>query len=89
VMASGKPLRPSTTAMRMLDRQPILEPSYPKPRVVEVDLVTAEADRLADAQISALRHPRQPDSFAQRSRSLILDKGRVLPRSSPVVQAES
>ncbi len=35
---------------RMLDRQPILEPSYPKPRVVEVDLVTAEADRLANAQ---------------------------------------
>ena len=34
----------------MLDRQPILEPPHPKPRVVKVDLVAAEADRLADAR---------------------------------------
>ncbi len=35
---------------RMLDRQPVLEPADPQPRVVEVDLVAAQADRLADAQ---------------------------------------
>ena len=35
---------------RMLDRQSILEPTYPEPRVIEVDLVTAKTDRLADAQ---------------------------------------
>jgi hypothetical protein len=34
----------------MLDRQPILEPPHPKQRVVEVDLVASETDRLADAQ---------------------------------------
>jgi len=34
----------------MLDRQTVFEPSYPEPRMVEVDLVTAQTDRLADAQ---------------------------------------
>src|SRR5208337_1719072 len=41
---------------RMLDSQPILEPPHPKPRVVEVDLVTAQADRLADAQTVTKHH---------------------------------
>lgn len=35
---------------RMLDCQPVLEPADPQPGVVEVDLVAAQADRLADAQ---------------------------------------
>jgi hypothetical protein len=35
---------------RMLDCQAILEPLDPKPRMVDVDLVTAEADRLTDTQ---------------------------------------
>jgi hypothetical protein len=48
---------------RMLDRQPILEPSYPKTRVVEVDLVTAEADRLADAQ-SVTKHRQNEQMIA-------------------------
>jgi len=40
----------------MLDRQPVLEPADPQPGVVEIDLVTAQADRLADAQTMAKHH---------------------------------
>ena len=47
----------------MLDRQPILEPSYSKPRVVEVDLVTAAANRLADAQ-SVTKHRENEEMIA-------------------------
>ena len=47
------------TSNRMLDRQPILEPSDPEPRVVEVDLVAAEADCLADAQTVPKHHEDQ------------------------------
>jgi hypothetical protein len=43
----------------MLDRQPALEPPDPESRVVEVDLVTAEADRLADAQAVTKHHEDQ------------------------------
>src|SRR3954451_20968136 len=54
------------TGERVLDRQPILKPSDPEPRVVEVDFVTAEADRLADTQTVTKHHEDQemiPDSM--------------------------
>src|SRR5271170_8505932 len=38
---------------RMLNCQPVLEPADPQPGVVEVDLVAAQADRLADAKTMA------------------------------------
>ena len=47
------------TSDRVLDRQPALEPPDPEPRVVEVDLVTAEADRFADAQTVTKHHEHQ------------------------------
>ena len=39
---------------RMLDRQPVLKPADPQPGMVEVDLIAAQADRLADAQAMAV-----------------------------------
>jgi hypothetical protein len=47
------------TGDRVLDRQPILKPSDPEPRVVEVDFVTAETDRLADTQTVPKHHEDQ------------------------------
>nr|WP_239992185.1 hypothetical protein [Rhodopila globiformis] len=47
------------TGDRVLDGQPILEPLDPEPRVVEVDFVTAEADRLADTQTVTKHHEDQ------------------------------
>src|SRR3954452_4890734 len=47
------------TGHRMVDRPPILKPSDPEPRVVEVDFVTAEADRLTDTQTVTKHHEDQ------------------------------
>jgi hypothetical protein len=47
------------TGDRVLDRQPALEPPDPEPRMVEVDFVTAEADRLTDAQTVTKHHEYQ------------------------------
>jgi hypothetical protein len=41
----------------MLDRQPVLEPADPQPGMVEVDLIAAQAYRLADAQTMTKHHP--------------------------------
>jgi hypothetical protein len=44
---------------RVLDGEAVLEPSHPEPRLVEVDLVAAQADRLTDAQAVAVHHQHQ------------------------------
>src|SRR3954471_12535098 len=41
---------------RLLDRQTILQPPHPQPRLIEVNLVTAKADRFTDAQPVAVHH---------------------------------
>jgi hypothetical protein len=43
----------------MLDGQPTLEPSHPEPRMIEIDLIAAQADRLADPQTMAVHHQDQ------------------------------
>src|SRR5215203_5069137 len=41
---------------RLLDRQAVLQPLHPQPRLIEVDLIAAKADRFADAQPVAVDH---------------------------------
>src|SRR5215210_2982630 len=40
----------------LLDRQAILQPLHPQPRLIEIDLVAAKANRFADAQPVAIHH---------------------------------
>ena len=44
---------------RLLDGQPAFEPAHPEARTVEVQLVAAQGDRLADSQAVAVGHEQQ------------------------------
>jgi hypothetical protein len=53
----------------MFDGQAILEPPNPEPSVIEVNIIAAEADQLADAQAMTIHHEQKemiPGSMPRR-----------------------